>query len=140
MTDTESTAPASLGHNNPPRERFLFRRDCPECGQQFGTNHPVKSFCTPGHKVAYNNRQIAEGQRIVGLAKAWRAARSSKDPIIRQAGKDAFSDMCRELDALIADDRTRGNMHPARLFHQRQRLGLMDNNGALTRKALSKGA
>jgi len=108
-------------------------RICPECGAQFAAEHHRKLFCTPAHSKAYNNRLLAEGQRIIGLAKAWRAARSIKDPALRQAGKDAFSQMCRELDALTSADLAAGRAHPTRMHAHRGSFGFLDHQGVLNR-------
>lgn len=127
---SETLTPAK-GHNRPPRS--YGRHVCPECGEVFTAFSARAQFCTPAHSKAYSNRLLAEGQRIIGLAKAWRAARSIKDPALRQAGKDAFSQMCRELDALTALDLDAGRLHPTKLYLRRERAGLLDHSGVLSR-------
>lgn len=104
---------------------------CPECGLRFERKHHRAQFCTPAHSKAYNNRQLAEGQRIVAMAKAWRMARSIKDPELKQAGKEAFGMLCRELDALIAEDAKAGRVQALKVFRRRQLAGLLDHQGPL---------
>lgn len=131
MTDA---APAQIGHNQPPKAKTLYpATSCPECSVRFRPTHHRQHFCTPAHKTAYNNRLLGEGQRIVGMAKAWRAGRSIKDPDLRQAAKEAFSQMCRELDELNAQDKKAGRLPALRLFYRRMRAGLLDFQGCLSR-------
>lgn len=104
---------------------------CPECGQKFVAKHHRAQFCTPAHSRAYNNRQLAEGQRIVAMAKAWHMARSTSDPALKAAGKDAFSQLCRELDALNQADAAAGRMPALKVFRRRQAAGLLDHQGAV---------
>lgn len=108
-------------------------RTCPECGVQFAVTHHRAQFCSPAHSKAYNNRQLAEGQRIVAIAKAWRAGRDAKDPHMKQAAKDAFGQLCRELDALNAGDRAAGRMPALKVYRRRQLAGLLDYQGPLAR-------
>lgn len=110
-------------------------RICPECGEKFEVRHHRAQFCTPAHSRAYNNRQLAEGQRIVALAKAWRMARSTSDPAMKAAGKEAFSMLCRKLDALNAADREAGRVPALKVFMRRLRAGLLDFQGVLNRAA-----
>jgi hypothetical protein len=113
---------------------------CPECAQRFTATTARKLYCTPACSKAYNNRHIAEGQRIIGLAKAWRAGRSIKDPALRQAAKDAFSQLCRELDALVSDDTAAGRMHPTKVYARREARGLLDHQGVINRPRARKAA
>jgi hypothetical protein len=103
------------------RQRSLT---CPECGQSFAQVHHRQSFCTPAHKVAFNNRLT--GRSVAQLAQAWRAARSSKDPAMRQAGNMAFKMLCQKTDMFNEEDRNAGRLHPTRVFMQRERDGLLD--------------
>lgn len=106
---------------------------CPECSLKFEQKHHRMQFCSPAHSKAYNNRQLAEGQRIVALAKAWRMSRSTADKSLKQAGRDAFSQLCRELDALNAGDREAGRMPALKVYRRRQIAGTLDHQGPLSR-------
>ena len=106
---------------------------CPECSAKFEQKHHRQQFCTQEHSKAYGNRNIAEGQRIVALAKAWRMARSTKDPALKQAGKDAFIQLCRELDALNAGDKDAGRMPALKVYRRRQIAGTLGHQGPLAR-------
>jgi len=121
------TAPAKIGHNNPPKPAKTYPAlVCPECGERFTPTHHRAVFCSPAHAKAHNNRALAEGQRIVGLAKAWRAGRSTSDPKLKAAAKEAFGQLCRELDLLSSVDKAAGRMHPTELFRRRSIWGLLD--------------
>lgn len=102
----------------------LFRT-CPECGVRFELKHHRAQFCTPEHAKVFNNRELARGQKLIGLAKAWRGARSIKDGAVREAGKSAFIEMCRYVDACNAEDRERtgGGVHPTNLYRRRVAAG-----------------
>lgn len=127
--------PAPIGHNRPPKPaKVFFHAVCPECSTRFGATHHAQAFCTPAHKTAYNNRILGEGQRIVGMAKAWRAGRSVQDPVLRQAAKEAFSLMCRELDALNATDKAAGRVPALKVFWRRLKTGMLDFQGAINRR------
>lgn len=104
---------------------------CPECSARFERKHHRAQFCTPAHGKAYNNRQLAEGQRIVALAKAWRSARSVSDPALKLAGKEAFAMLCRELDALNRGDTEAKRVPALKVFKRRQAAGLLDHQGAV---------
>lgn len=104
---------------------------CPECGSRFERKHHRAQFCTPAHSRTYNNRQLAEGQRIVALAKAWRAGRSVKDPGLKQAAKDAFGQLCRELDILNRQDAEAGRVAALRVYRRRQAAGLLEFQGPM---------
>lgn len=110
-----------------------LHRTCPECGLQFAVKHHRAQFCTPAHSRAYNNRQLAEGQRIVALAKAWRAGRNTADPALKQAAKEAFGQLCRELDALNQGDAEAGRVPALKVYRRRQLAGLLDYQGPLAR-------
>lgn len=112
---------------------------CPECGSRFEAKHHRAQFCSPAHTKAYNNRQLAEGQRIVAIAKAWRMGKDiyrNKSPEsagLRQAAKDAFSQLCSELDMLNAGDREAGRVPALKVYRRRQIAGLLDYQGPLAR-------
>lgn len=110
-----------------------FFRACPECGLKFEVKHHRAQFCTPAHSKAYSNRQLSEGQRIVGLAKAWRAGRNTSDPVLKQAAKDAFTQLCRELDGLNQADTAEGRVPALKVYRRRQVAGLLDHQGVLNR-------
>lgn len=55
--------------------------------------------------MKHNNRQLKRGQAIVSLAMAWRGARSSKDPALREVARECFGAMCRKVDRMNAEDR-----------------------------------
>ncbi|CAB4198829.1 hypothetical protein UFOVP1324_56 [uncultured Caudovirales phage] len=132
MTDT---AIAEIGHNHPPRAKTRYpATTCPECSGRFRPEHHRQHFCTPEHKRAYSQRLLGEGQRIVGLAKAWRMSRNGHAPELKAAGREAFSMMCRELDALNARDKEAGRMSALRVFYRRVKNGLMDFQGAVNRR------
>lgn len=99
---------------------------CPECGVRFEQKHHRAQFCSPAHAKAYNNRNIAEGQRIVALAKAWRMSRSVSDPALKAAGKEAFSQLCAELDMLNAGDKEAGRMPALKVYRRRSIAGLLE--------------
>lgn len=110
-----------------------LHRLCPECGSSFEVKHHRAQFCSPAHSRAYNNRQLAEGQRIVALAKAWRQGRNKQTPGDKQAAKDAFAQLCRELDALNQGDAAAGRVPALRVYRRRQAAGLLDHQGPLSR-------
>lgn len=122
---------ADIGHNRPPKRgpRLL----CPECGCVFVAQHHRALFCSPAHSKAYSNRQLSEGQRIVALAKAWRMSRGAKDADKKEAGKEAFFMLCRELDALNAADKQAGRLPAWKVFLSRLRCGMLDHGGVLSR-------
>lgn len=99
---------------------------CPECGQRFERKHHRAQFCSPQHAKLYNNRQLARGQSIVGLAQAWRGARSSRDAGVREAAKMAFAQLCRELDTFNAEDRGGGRVSATQVYRRRVAAGLLD--------------
>lgn len=109
-------------------------KTCPECGNRFPQTHHRQQFCIAAHGRAYNARVMSEGISVMGLAKAWRAARSQSDPALREAGKEAFILLCRQLDASNSADRDAGRLHPTRMYLRRQAAGLMDHAGALARR------
>jgi hypothetical protein len=102
------------------------RLACPECGEAFRPAHHRQQFCSPEHAKVFNNRQLARGQKLVGLALAWRQARSTKDPDLKEAGKAAFMQLCRLLDAYAAEDVKAGRLNAVRLFRRRVAAGLLD--------------
>jgi hypothetical protein len=120
----------------------IFKRSCPECAQGFATPRVNKLFCSSPCQIKHNNRQLQRGQRLVSLAQAWRAGKDiarpdkSKNPsaeakALKTAAKEAFDSMCRELDAMTAEDRAAGRMHPTALYLKRERIGLLDHSGVL---------
>jgi hypothetical protein len=62
----------------------------------------------------------------MGLAKTWRVARSSNDPEVKRAGKEAFILLCRLLDESNSQDHKAGRLNPAKLYLRRQRASLID--------------
>lgn len=102
------------------------RLACPECGETFRPTHHKQQFCTPAHKKAHGNRQLARGQKVLGLAPAWRQARSTKDPELKAAGKAAFTQLCRQLDAYGSEDVAAGRLNAVRLYRRRVAAGLLD--------------
>jgi hypothetical protein len=59
---------------------------------------------------------------------------------LRQAAKDAFSQLCRELDALVSDDTAAGRMHPTKVYARREARGLLDHQGVINRPRARKAA
>lgn len=100
---------------------------CPECRVRFVRGHGRQQFCTPEHSKLYNNRSLKEGQRIVGIAKAWRMGKDASDPELKKAAAEAFGQLCRELDALNRADREEGRLPALRVFRRRQVAGLLDH-------------
>lgn len=105
---------------------------CPECGARFERKHHRAQFCNPVHARAYNNRNITEGQRLVAIAKAWRLGRNTSDPALKQASKEAFAQMCRELDVLVQDDAANGRVSALKVYRRRQLAGLLDYQGPMS--------
>lgn len=102
---------------------------CPECGGTFEPQHHRAQFCSPAHAKAYNNRQLARGQRLVGLAQAWRLGRHfgpSADPELKAAAAQAFRDLCRIADEFNAEDRAEGRVPALKVYRRRQTAGLLD--------------
>lgn len=99
---------------------------CPECGERFSPQHHRQVFCTPDHSRAFNNRALARGQGVYALAMAWRSARSARTPEAKDAGRKAFSALCRVLDAYAAEDTQAGRPNAVGLFRRREALGFLD--------------
>ncbi|WCD56220.1 hypothetical protein [Caulobacter phage BL94] len=132
----KNTAFTPLGNSTVSTSKIFLT--CPECGQKFEAKHHRASFCSPAHRNAYNNRQLAEGQRIVAIAKAWRQSRSTSDKSLKEAGKAAFSQLCRELDMLNAADFEHGRMSALKVYRRRLAGGLLDHQGPLASAAKSR--
>lgn len=98
---------------------------CPECGAPFEPTQLRQLFCSPAHKKATANRKLGRSA-IVQLGQVWRAARGSKDPGVRAAGKLAFALMCRRLDEANTEDRLAGRLNPVALFIRQQDAGLLN--------------
>lgn len=98
---------------------------CPECGGRFPQGHHRQLFCIPAHGRTYNKRVESESMAVMGLAKAWRAARSAPAGPLREAGKEAFILLCRQIDASNTADLKAGRMNPTRLFAIRRNMGLL---------------
>lgn len=107
-------------------KKFLI---CPECSARFEQTHHRALFCSPAHSKAYNNRQLTEGQRVVAMAKAWRAMRNTRDPKLKEAGRSAFAQLCAELDILNQNDAAAGRQPALKLYERRKRAGLLDFQG-----------
>lgn len=101
------------------------QRHCAECGAPF----PVrgrKLFCSQAHAIAFNNRQLARGQAVMGVAQAWRAGRHPKSDAERQAAGEAFRQLCRLIDAYNAEDAAAGRAKPMSLYRARVASGLFE--------------
>lgn len=112
MTSTDNQA-----ETVPTRRKAakVYRRTCPECGQLFETTGKDRDFCTDAHKAAFHNRSSAIGRKAIPLAMAWRAARNAKGNspralALKASGTRAFNELCRILDAAIAEDREQARM------------------------------
>lgn len=99
---------------------------CPECGEAFSPTHHRQQFCTQTHSKTFNNRQLTRGQKVTGLALAWRQSRSTKDPELKAAGKAAFTQLCRLLDRYGSEDVQAGRLNAVRLYRRREAAGLLD--------------
>lgn len=105
---------------------------CPECSVRFLAAHHRQMFCTPAHSKAYSNRQLAEGQRIVAVAKAWRMSRNAKS--MKAVGAEAFQMLCQELDALNAADAKAGRMPAVKVYARRKAAGVLEHQGPVNRR------
>jgi len=82
-------------------------RLCPECGKE--VQAPAKGpgqhkkFCDTACRVAFANREKAQGAVLVSIAKVWRRKRGSGD-----LAKAAFAEMNSILDLLNEQDRKEG--------------------------------
>jgi hypothetical protein len=100
-------------------------RECPECGTSFSP--PVKGpgqhqeFCSDAHRIAFKNREKAQGSVLITVAKAWRKARGSGE-----IGKAAFAEMTAILDQLLDDDRKAGRRLPEGYMRRRLAVPYMD--------------
>jgi ribosomal protein S27AE len=108
----------------PARKRPTFRRPCPECGETFTTHTHDRMFCSDAHKAAFHNRSSKVGRSAIPLALAWREGRNvkGKSPEARAkraSAARAFSELCRILDAVAAEQREAGSM--AQLDYLRRR-------------------
>lgn len=112
-------------------KKFLI---CPECSARFEQTHHRALFCSPAHSKAYNNRQLTEGQRVVAMAKAWRAMRNTRDPKLKEAGRSAFAQLCAELDILNQNDAAAGRQPALKVYADRKRAGMLDFQGPLWTK------
>lgn len=103
-----------------------FKRTCPECGQSFVTAHGRKFFCSTPCQKAWGNRDLSEGQALVGLAKAWRLGRNTRDPEMRELAKLAFATFCRRLDESNSADLAAGRTGALKMLRKRTIHGLVD--------------
>lgn len=113
----------SNGEQTAPKARTYGRATCPECGERFTRSHHRQGFCTPAHKQAFHARTQARGQTITTLVQAWRAARSTRDPLAKKAGKVAFSDLCALADRWNAEDRAAGRVPAPDVVIQQAAMG-----------------
>jgi hypothetical protein len=96
----------------------MAKEICPECGVQHEPAHVLAVFCCAEHKRAWNNRMLKRGAPLMLQLLAWRRSRHLKgDPI----GKIALTELCLELDRIIAEDRAAGRPDPAELLKKRMR-------------------
>lgn len=124
---------AGVGHNGGPEFRPTtpllpgfgqHKRVCMECAEPFTTDKRPQCFCCEAHKAAFHNRSSKVGRTMVPLAKAWRAGRNAKGKTakaraLRASAARAFAEMCRAIDAAIAEDNAEGR--PAALDYLRGR-------------------
>lgn len=101
-------------------------RTCPECGSSFEPKHARQLYCTKPHQIAFNNRQLARGQALVGLGQAWRLGRNTKKPLQKAAAAKAFNAMCRLLDGYNAEDATAGRAQALQLLRVRDAHLMLD--------------
>lgn len=97
-------------------------RRCQECGAPFPID-PKKGgspqrYCTPEHKRAWENRQLARGQGLVVLAQAWRQGRHRKKSDI---AKWALNEFATALDRMSAEDKATGRMSALDILADRHR-------------------
>jgi len=97
---------------------------CPECGVRFSASHHRALFCSPAHQRAFNNRKLARGQVLVGLAQTWRGGRSGS-PEDRDASKDAFSEFCRIVSDYNAEDAKAGRPRAVSVYRRQKARGLL---------------
>jgi hypothetical protein len=97
----------------------MAKEICPECGVQFQPEHPLATFCCKAHKRAYFNRNTAQGGPLIPMLKAWRKARHlpKGDPL----GGILYTEICLELDKMIAADFAAGRPNPAEVYKARMR-------------------
>lgn len=94
-------------------------RKCPECGSSFEQKHARQLYCTKPHQIAFNNRQLARGQALVGLGQAWRLGRNTSRPAAKAAAAKAFNALCRLLDDYNAEDMAAGRAQALQLLRVR---------------------
>lgn len=94
---------------------------CPECGAKFALTHHRQVFCTPAHKSAYFAREKVRGQKIAGVALAWRLGRNTSKPALRRVSSDAMADLCRLLDMFAAEDHAAGRPNGLEVLYRRQK-------------------
>lgn len=101
---------------------------CPECRQPFEATHPRKLFCRPACSKRFNNRELARGQAVLSLARAWRAGRHAKTSADKAAASEAFCNLCRRLDRFMVEDREAQRApDPLRLYRRRRAAGVVDD-------------
>ncbi len=97
------------------------KRRCSECGKSFTLVHKAgaaQRYCSPEHKRAWENRQLARGQKVVTLAQAWRQGRHRKGS---EAAKQAFTELCLAVDRMSAEDREAGRVRALDILADRYR-------------------
>lgn len=101
-------------------------RRCPEClGPVDTTMDWRKIFCSQAHRMAFHNRQLIRGRKLVVPAIAERITRSGT------ARRKAAGILARQrnrqmMDQWVKDDRAAGRMAMDEYFELRERLGFHD--------------
>ena len=98
-------------------------RLCPECRKPFSVisrnGGSPQRYCSPQHKRAWENRQIARGMKVVLLAQAWQEMRHRKSPPGFRGW--ALSELCGIVNGYTAEDKAAGRMSPLDILRDRHR-------------------
>jgi hypothetical protein len=102
-------------------------RKCPECLGRVDTSLDWrKMFCTEEHRLAFHNRQLKRGRKLVTLAMAARITRNGTRRPFAAAGRVARRRSEHLLDQWWAEDRQEGRMSMDEYLETRNRLGFQD--------------
>lgn len=106
-----SAQPCNSGRQKASSPRYR----CPECNALFAPKKADQRFCSPQHKLTFNNRLAVVGKPMAALVLAWREARNAKGKTpeamaLRKSGARALAELCRLADAAVAADREGGRM------------------------------